>query len=68
MGWKERQQSSHVEDPVQCSYLTVLGLKDCLTPEFASELPAKEKGTFDLTSQEKKNWANAVRKNKKTMM
>jgi hypothetical protein len=46
----------------------MLGLKDCLTPEFASELPAKEKDTFNLTSDKGKNWVNAVRKNKKTMM
>jgi hypothetical protein len=46
----------------------MLGLKDCLTPEFASELPSKKKDTFDLTSDKEKNWANAVRKNKKTMM
>jgi hypothetical protein len=45
----------------------MLGLKDCLTPKFASELPAKEKDTFDLTSNKGKNWANTVRKNKKTM-
>ncbi len=36
-------------------HLTMLRLKDCLTPEFASELPAKEKDTFDLTSDEGKN-------------
>jgi hypothetical protein len=50
------------------AHLTMLGLKDCLTPEFASELPSKEKNTFDLTSDQQKNWANAVRKNKKMMM
>jgi hypothetical protein len=50
------------------AHLTMLGLKDCRTPEFASELPAKEKDTFDLTSNKGKNWANAARKNKKTMM
>jgi hypothetical protein len=46
----------------------MLGLKDCLVLEFASELPAKEKDTFNLTSNQGKNWENAVRKNKKTMM
>jgi hypothetical protein len=50
------------------AHSTMLGLKDCLTPEFASELPAKEKDTFDLTPGKGKNRANAVRKNKKTMM
>jgi hypothetical protein len=50
------------------AYLTMLGLIDCCTPEFASALPAKGKDTFYLTSNKGKNWANAVRKNKKTMM
>jgi hypothetical protein len=50
------------------AHLTMLGLKDCLTPEFTSELPAKEKDTFDLTSDKGKNWAHAVRKNKKMVM
>jgi hypothetical protein len=45
------------------AHLTMLGLEDCLTPEFASELPSKEKDTFDLTSNKGKNWANAVKKN-----
>jgi hypothetical protein len=45
-----------------------MGLEDCLTPKFASELPSTEKDTFDSTSNEGKNRANAVRKNKKTMM
>jgi hypothetical protein len=43
------------------AHLTMLGLEDCLMPEFASELPAKEKDTFNLTSDEGKNWENAVR-------
>jgi hypothetical protein len=46
----------------------MLGLKDCLTLAFASELPSKEKETFGLTFDKGRNWANAVRKNKKTMM
>jgi hypothetical protein len=50
------------------AHLTMLGLKDCCTPEFASELPAIDKDTFNLTSNKGMNWANAVRKNKKTMM
>ncbi len=37
------------------AHLTMLGLKDCCMLEFASELPAKEKDTFDLTSSEGKN-------------
>jgi hypothetical protein len=50
------------------AHLTMLGLKDCLTLEFASELSSKEKDTFNLTSNKEKHWANAVRKNKKTIM
>jgi hypothetical protein len=50
------------------AHLTMLGLKNCLTPDFASEIPSKEKDTFYLTSNKGKNLANAVRKNKKTMM
>ncbi len=69
MGWKERQQLSHVEDQVQCTSDHVGTRRFFHTLEFASELPAKEKDTFNLTSNNKgKNWANAVRKNKKTMM
>jgi hypothetical protein len=37
------------------AHLTILGLKDCLMPEFASELPAKENDTFDLTFNKGKN-------------
>jgi hypothetical protein len=50
------------------AHLTMLRLKDCLMLEFASEPPAKAKDTFNLTSNEGKNWANTVRKNKKMMM
>ncbi len=50
------------------AHLTMLGLEDCLTLEFVNELPAKEKDTFNFTSNERKNWANANRKNKKRMM
>jgi hypothetical protein len=50
------------------AHLTMLGLKNCLMPEFASEFPSKEKDTFDLTSDKGKNWANAVKKNKKMIM
>jgi hypothetical protein len=48
--------------------LTMLGHEECLMPEFDSELPSKEKEEFDLTSDEGKKWANAVKKNKKAMM
>jgi hypothetical protein len=65
MGWKEKQQLSHVEDQVLCTFEHVGRLKDCLTPKFASELSSKEEDTFDLTSNKGKNWANLVRKNKK---
>jgi hypothetical protein len=49
LGWKERQQLSHGKIKFS-AYLAMLGLKDCFMPEFASKLPAKEKDTFDLTS------------------
>jgi hypothetical protein len=67
MGWKERQQLSHVEDQVQCTFDRV-GTQRLSHAGVCNELPAKEKDTFDLTSNEGKNWANAVRKNKKMMM
>ncbi len=67
--WDGKKGNSYLMWKIKFSaHLTMLGLKDCLTPEFASELPAKEKDTFNLTSNKGKNWANAVRKNKKTMM
>jgi hypothetical protein len=43
------------------AHLTMLGLEDCLMPEFVSELPAKEKDTFDLTFDKGKNRASAVK-------
>ncbi len=67
--WDEKKGDSYLMWKIKFSaHLTMLGLKDCLTPEFASELPAKEKDIFDLTSDKGKNWANTVRKNKKRMM
>jgi hypothetical protein len=45
-------------------HVTMLGLKECFTPEFASELPPKEKEASDLTTDEGMNWANTVKKNK----
>jgi hypothetical protein len=50
------------------AHLTMLGLKECFAPDFASELPPKEKEAFNLTTDKGKNWANAVKKNKKAMM
>ncbi len=50
------------------AHVTMLGLEECFTLEFASELPPKEKEAFDLTTDEGKNWANAIKKNKKAMM
>ncbi len=67
--WDGQKGDSYLMWKIKFSaHLAMLELKDCLMPEFASELPAKEKDTFDLTSYKGKNWANAVRKNKKTMM
>ncbi len=48
--------------------MVMLGLDDALNPDFEEELPTKEKATFNLTSDEGKNWANVVKKNKKAMM
>jgi hypothetical protein len=50
------------------TYMVMLGLDDALNPDFKEELPTKEKDIFDLISNEGKNWANAVKKNKKAMM
>jgi hypothetical protein len=67
--WDGKKGNSYLMWKIMFSaHLIMLGFKDCLMPEFASELPAKEKDTFDLTSNKEKHWANAVRKNKKTMM
>jgi hypothetical protein len=67
--WDGKKDDSYLMWKIKFSaHLTMLGLKDCLMPEFASELPAKEKETIDLTSNKGKNWANAARKNKKMMM
>jgi hypothetical protein len=49
-------------------HVTMLGLEECFTLEFAIELPPKEKEAFDLTTDKGKNWANTVNKNKKAMM
>jgi hypothetical protein len=67
--WDGKKGNSYLMWKIKFSaHLTMLGLEDCLTLEFASELPEKENDTFDLTSDKGKNWANTVRKNKKTMM
>ncbi len=50
------------------AHIVMLGLDDALNPDFKRELPTKEKDTFNLTYNEGKNWANAVKKNKKAMM
>ncbi len=50
------------------AHMVMLGLDDVLNPDFKRELPTKEKDTFDLTSNEGKNWANAAKKNKKAML
>ncbi len=50
------------------AHMVMLGLDDALDPDFEEELPTKEKDTFDLMSDEVKNWAKAVKKNKKAMM
>jgi hypothetical protein len=50
------------------AHVTMLGLEECFTPEFSSELPPKEKEAFNLTTDKGKNWANTVKKNKKAMM
>jgi hypothetical protein len=49
-------------------HMVMLGLDDALNPDFKRELPTKGKDTFDLTSDEGKNWAYVVKKNKKAMM
>jgi hypothetical protein len=67
--WDGKKDDSHLMWKIKFSaHLNMLGLEDCLTLEFTSELPGKEKDTFDLTSNKGKTWANAVRKNKKTIM
>jgi hypothetical protein len=63
---EKSQQLSHVEHQVQCTSDHV-GTQRFSHARFAGELPVKEKDTSDLTSDKGKNWANAVRKNKKTM-
>ncbi len=50
------------------AHMVMLGLDDALNPDFKRELPTKEKDTFNLTSNEGKNWANVVKKNKKAIM
>jgi hypothetical protein len=50
------------------AHMVMLGLDDALNPDFKEELPMREKDTFDVTSDEGKNWANVVKRNKKAMM
>ncbi len=67
--WDGKKGNSYLMCNVKFNaHVTMLGIKECFTLEFASELPPKEKEAFDLTTDEGKNWANAVKKNKKAMM
>jgi hypothetical protein len=67
--WDGKKGDSYLMWKIKFSaHLTMLGLKDSLMPEFSSELQAKVNNTFNLTSNKGKNWANAVRNNKKTIM
>ena len=67
MGWKKGD--SYLMWKIKyTAHMVMLGLDDALNPDFERELPMKEKDIFDLTSDEGKNWANAVKKNKKAMM
>jgi hypothetical protein len=50
------------------AHILMLGLEEALTQDFASELPAKEKEVFNVTTEQGQKWTNAVKKNKKTMM
>jgi hypothetical protein len=47
------------------AHMVMLGLDDALNPDFEEELPTKEKDTFDLSSDEGKNWANVVKKSRR---
>jgi hypothetical protein len=47
------------------AHMVILGLDDALNPDFKRELPTKEKDTFDLTSNEGKNWANAEKRTRR---
>jgi hypothetical protein len=53
--WKTKYQAHTV----------MLRLDEALSPDFASELPEKEKDVIDLTSEQGQKWENAVKKNKK---
>ncbi len=50
------------------AHMVILGLKEILTLDFASKLPAKEKEAFDLTTKQGRKWVNAMKKNKKAMI
>ncbi len=67
--WDGKKGNSYLMWKIKyTAHMVMLGLDDALDPDFEEELPTKEKDTFDLTSDEGKNWANAVKKNKKAMM
>ncbi len=67
--WDGKKGDSYLMQKIKfIAHVTMLGLKECFMPQFASELPPKEKEAFDLTTDKGKDWANAVKKNKKAIM
>jgi hypothetical protein len=67
--WDRKKGESYLMWKIKyTAHMVMLGLDDALDPDFEEELPTKGKDTFDLTSNEGKNWTNAVKKNKKVMM
>ncbi len=67
--WDGKKGNSYLMWKIKFNaHVTMLGLKECFTPEFASELPPKEKEAFNLTTDKGNNWTYAVKKNKKAMM
>jgi hypothetical protein len=67
--WDGKKSDSYLMWKIKyTAHMVMLGLDDALNPDFKRKLQMKEKDTFDLTSDEEKNWANTVRKNKKAMM
>jgi hypothetical protein len=67
--WDKKKGDSYLMWKIKyTAHMVMLGLDDALNPDFEREHPIKEKDTFDLTSDERKNWATMVKKNKKAMM
>jgi hypothetical protein len=67
--WDGKKGNSYLMWKIKFNaHVTMVGLEECFTLEFASELPPKEKEAFDLTTDKGKNWANTVKKNKKATM